>query len=338
MGDPSKIMQVGMGFFASKTLLVAVRLGLFTELAAGPRDARAIQVRFGLHERSLYDFLDALVALGFLDRTGLRETAVYANTEDTALFLDRKKASYIGGILEMADARLYHFWDRLEEGLKSGMPQNEAWGTDIPFFEAIYSDDFHLRAFLSAMSGIQKGNFQAFAERFDFAAYQTVCDVGGAGGHLAMAIVRANPSLQVTMLDLPRVADVAAENVTAAGLTDRVTVVGGDMFSDAFPKADVITMGLILHDWDLEKKKILIRKAYEALPEGGAFAVIENIIDDERKENAFGLLMSLNMLIETEGGFDYSAADFTDWTTEAGFKRTEVLPLTGPSSVVIAYK
>lgn len=338
MVDPSKIVQVGMGFWASKTLLVAVKLGLFTELARGPLSGAAIKERLGLHERSLYDFLDALVALGFLQRTGFLKDAVYSNAPDVDTFLDRNKPSYMGGILEMMDSRSYEIWGRLEDGLKSGKLQNEARTTGQGIFDAIYSDDAHLRGFLNAMSGIQMGNFMAFATGFDFSRYTTHCDVGGAGGQLAIQVARHNPHLQAASFDLPRVTEVAAENVAAAGLSERVQAVSGDMFNEPFPKADVITMGSILHDWDLSQKKQLMRKAHEALPDGGAFAVIETIIDDERRGNVFGMLMSINMLLETEGGFDYSAADFKGWATEVGFSRVEVVPLTGPSSAVIAYK
>ena len=122
------------------------------------------------------------------------------------------------------------------------------------------------------------------------------------------------------------------------GLADKVNVKTGDFFTDAFPKADIITMGNVLHDWGTTEKKMLINKAYEALPKGGALAVIENIIDDERRENAFGLLMSLNMLIETTEGYDYTLADFDTWVKEAGFSETSVMPLTGPTSAAIAIK
>jgi hypothetical protein len=121
-------------------------------------------------------------------------------------------------------------------------------------------------------------------------------------------------------------------------LSERVTAMGGDFFADPLPEADVITMGLILHDWNLEGKMHLIKAAYDALPEGGALIVIENLIDDARRENAFGLLMSLNMLIEFGDAFDFTGADFAGWCKEVGFRETEVVPLAGPTSAGIAYK
>jgi predicted O-methyltransferase YrrM len=335
--DPSKIMQIGSGFFATKTLLSAVELGLFTTLAREGKTGSALQTELGLHPRATADFLDALVALGFLQREGQSVTGVYKNAADTDLFLDRNKPQYIGGILEMMNHRLYGFWGNLTEALRTGQPQNEVKeGGDM--FATLYANEARLDGFLKAMSGIQMGPFMALAQAFDFSKYKTVCDVGGASGALSLVLGRQHPHLTLTTFDLPAVAPIAKRNVSAAGLGERVTVASGDFFKDALPRADVITLGNILHDWDAEQKQQLLRSVYASLPEGGVLIAIENVIDDERRKNAFGLLMSLNMLIETHGGFDYTGADFAGWAKKAGFKDTRVLPLVGPTSAIVAYK
>jgi hypothetical protein len=336
--DPSHIMQIGMGFWASKTLLTAVKLELFTCLATRPLTGKEIKYELCLNSRGLYDFLDTLVALGFLQRSGNKSTAVYSNSADTDFFLDKSKLSYIGGMLEMANNRLYPFWNFLEEGLRTGNPQNEIRIGRLSLFEEIYSDTDKTREFVNAMGGIQTGNFITFAKEFDFSGYNTLCDVGGAGAQLSAHIVSNNPHMRCTSFDLPPVAPIALENISKMGLASKIKIKSGDFFNDSFPKADVITMGNILHDWGTRDKKRLISKAYDSLPEGGALVVIENIIDDERRKNAFGLMMSLNMLIETAEGFDFTGADFNGWAIEAGFRKTYVMPLTGPSSAAIAIK
>lgn len=336
--DPSHVMQVGMGFWPSKTLLSAVELELFTELGDDSMTADAIRGALGLHRRGTHDFLDALVALGFLERDGETGSGRYRNTAETAAFLDKRSPTYIGGILEMSNARLYRFWVDLTEALKTGEPQNEIKHTGRPLFEELYSDPARLEQFMEAMTGISLGNFHALAEKFDFSRYESVCDVGGATGQLCAVLAGHHPHLRLTTLDLPVVAPIAERAVAAAGLNDRISVASGDFFAEPLPKADVITMGLILHDWNLERKRHLIRAAYEALPDGGAYIVIENLIDDARRENAFGLMMSLNMLIEFGDAFDFTGADFAGWCREAGFRKVEVLPLTGPASAGIAYK
>jgi hypothetical protein len=336
--DPSHIMQVGTGFWASKTMLSAVELELFTHLGADSMTGEQIGERLELHPRGIHDFLDTLVALRFLDREGDGSDGRYRNTAETAAFLDKRSPTYIGGILEMCNARLYRFWGDLTEALQTGKPQNEIKHTGKPMFEELYSDPARLEQFMNAMQGISLDNFHALAEKLDFSKYKTVCDVGGATGQLCTTLATHHPHLQCTSYDLPVVAPIAQKAIATAGLADRVTVASGDFFADPLPQADVITMGLILHDWNLDRKMHLIRAAYDALPEGGAFIVIENLIDDARRENAFGLMMSLNMLIEFGDAFDFTGGDFAGWCREAGFRDVEILPLTGPASAGVAYK
>ena len=336
--DPSHIMQVGLGFWGSKTLLSAVELELFTRLGSDGMTGSQIADALELNERAIPDFPDALVALELLDREGEGNDALYRNTPATAVFLDKASPAYIGGILEMNNARLYRFWGDLTQALQSGEPQNEIKHTGKGMFEALYSDPARLEQFMNAMSGISLGPVSALAEKFDFSKYDTLCDVGGATGQLSITVAGRHPHVRCTSFDLPVVEPIATRAIEAAGVSDRVTAMGGDFFADPLPEADVITMGLILHDWNLERKMHLIKAAYDALPEGGAFIAIENLIDDARRENAFGLLMSLNMLIEFGDAFDFTGADLAAWCKEVGFKKTEIVPLAGPTSAGIAYK
>jgi hypothetical protein len=331
-------MEVGLGFWASKTLLSAVELGLFTKLGSASMTGRELQEELGLSTRANPDFFDTLVALRFLDRDGDGSDARYRNTQETAVFLDRNNPGYIGGILEMANARLYRFWGDLTEALKTGRPQNEIKHTGAPVFQELYRQPERLEQFMDAMSGLSAANFAAFAEKFDFSRYRTLCDVGGATGQLSMIVAARHPHLRCISTDMPAVTAIAERNITASGLADRVSARSVDFFSEPLPSADVITMGMVLHDWNLENKMRLIQAVYDALPAGGAFVVIENLIDDARRENVFGLLMSLNMLIEFGDAFDFTAADFFRWCREVGFRDTEVIPLTGPASAGVAYK
>ena len=331
--SPDHILQTGLAFWASKTLLSAVEMEVFTELAKGPEDLPSLTGRLGLHPRSSRDFLDALVALGFLERTN----GHYANTPSSDLFLDKHKPSYIGGILEMANKRLYGHWCHLTPALRTGVNQNEAFGGEEPF-AALYADPTRLKGFLRAMTGISRGANIAIAERFPWSTYKTVADCGTAQGDLIVQIALKNSHLSGIGFDLPEVAPVFEEYVEENKLASRVKFQAGSFFTEPLPKVDVITMGHILHDWDLDEKRMLIRKAYEALPAGGAFIAYDSLIDDDRSTNAFGLLMSLNMLIETPGGFDYTGADCIGWIREAGFREARVEHLIGPDSMVIGIK
>ena len=336
--SPARIMEVGLGFWPSKTLLAAVELGVFTTLGPAAMTGSELQQALGLHARANPDFFDALVALRFLERDGDGANARYRTTAETAAFLDRRSPHYMGGFLEMANARLYRFWGDLAEGLRTGRPQNEIKHGGSGMFEELYRDPQRLELFMDAMSGISAANFTAFAEQFPFSRYQTLCDVGGATGQLSMIAARRHPHLRCTSVDLPAVTAIAERRIAAAGLSDRVLTRSVDIFREPLPPADVVSMGMVLHDWNLEKKLQLIRAAYDALPAGGAFVVIENLIDDARREHVFGLMMSLNMLIEFGEAFDFTAADFFGWCRRVGFRETAVIALGGPASAAVAYK
>ncbi len=332
--DPGPIMQLGLGFWGSKALLSAVELGLFTELArTGPLTVEQLRKNLDLHPRSAGDFFDALVALGMLHRREGR----YRNTPATAAFLDRDAPGYLGGLLEMASVRLYGFWGDLTEGLRTGRPQNEIkHGGDV--FGTLYQDSERVEKFMHAMTALSMGANIAIAERFPWDEYQTFVDVGGAEGGLAVQIAQAHDHLTGGSFDLPVVQPFFEKYVASFGLTDRLRFHVGDFFKDPLPQTDVLIMGHVLHDWNLEQKKHLIQTAYDGLPESGALIVYEAIIDDGRRENAVGLLASLNMLIETEGGFDFTGAACQGWLRQAGFRKTEVTHLVGPDSMVVGYK
>lgn len=294
---------------------------------------RLSKTRLGLHPRSAMDFLDSLVALGMLERLD----GLYSNTLESDFYLDRTKTTYIGNFFELWNARGYPFWGTLGEALKTGKPQNEIKrGEDV--FEAIYAVPEKLRLFLRSMTGHSLPSAMAIAEKFPWRKYKTFVDIGAAEGCLPVQVALANPHLVGESFDLPVVRPFFEEYVASFGLKDRIHFRAGDFFNDPLPTADVLVMGMILHDWNLEVKRLLLKKAYDALPNGGALIIYEHLIDDQRRENVAGLLISLMMLIETQGGFDYTGADCQGWMREAGFKETYVEELTGIESMVVGLK
>ena len=328
-----RIEQVALGFMASKVLFTALELGLFTQLAKGPLETDEVRRHCGLHPRSVRDFLDALVALGMLERNG----EVYSNTPETDFYLDRAKPSYCGGIFEMWNARGYRFWASLTEGLQTGKPQNEIKaGEDL--FTALYSNPDKLRLFLQSMTAHSMPSAMAIARQFPWQKYKTLVDIGTAEGCLLVQVALANPHLLGQGFDLPMVQPFFEDYVASFNLQNRLRFHPGDFFRDPLATTDVLVMGMILHDWDLNEKRILLKKAHEILPNGGALIVYEHLIDDERRKNIAGLLMSLTMLIETQGGFDYTGADCCEWMREAGFRETRVEQLTGVESMVVGIK
>jgi len=331
--SPEPILQLGLGFWASKTFLSSIELGVYTELAKAPQPANELASKLSLHPRGARDFFDTLVALGMLRR----ENGHYANTPVTETFLDREKPGYIGGLFEMSNARLYGFWGHLTEALRTGQPQNEIKSGGSLFAE-LYSNPKRLAGFLRAMTGVSMGSAMALAATFPWKDYKSVIDIGCAEGCVPVAVARQHPHLTGGGFDLAVVQPYFENYVAANGLSDRLKFHAGDFFNNELPSADVLVFGHVLHDWSLEEKKMLLAKAYRALPEGGAIVVYEAIIDDDRSKNTFGLLMSLNMLIETPGGFDYTGSDCIGWMREAGFRDARVEHLVGPDSMVIGIK
>ncbi|HYC01819.1 MAG TPA: methyltransferase [Azospirillaceae bacterium] len=332
--SPDQIFQVGFGFWGSKVLLSAVEIGLFTELASAPQSLASLSRRLDLHPRAAADFLDALVSMGFL----ARENGLYANTPTTDAYLDRSKESYVGGLLEMASVRMYPFWGSLTEALRTGLPQNEAKNGGPDPFQAIYADPDVLKGFLQAMTGISRPVAASIGERFNWSSYRTFADIGCAQGGLMTHVAARHPHLKGVGFDLPPVRPVFEHHVRSAGLQDKLRFEGGDFFVDALPEAEVLVLGHILHDWDLERKRALVAKCYEALRGGGALIVYDALIDDERRTNTFGLLMSLNMLIETPGGYDYTGPDCEGWMRAAGFRMTRTEMLTSTHGMVVGFK
>jgi hypothetical protein len=331
--SPASIMALGMGFWGSKAVLSAVELGVFSALAAGPLDGEALRARLKLHARGARDFFDCLVALRMLDKRDGR----YDNTPETDFFLDRAKPSYIGGILEMANRRLYGFWGHLSEALRTGLPQNEIKGGEN-LFAALYSDPARLEGFLKAMTGVSLPTARSIAGAFDWQGRKTFADIGCAQGGLIAEVASAHSHLRGIGFDLPPVEPIFEAYMRQRGLSGRTEFRPGSFFENELPGVEVLVMGHILHDWDLAQKKMLLAKAHRALPEGGALIVYDAMIDDERRENSFGLLMSLNMLVETPGGFDYTGSDCLAWMREAGFREARVQHLQGPYSMAVALK
>jgi hypothetical protein len=329
---PNAILQLGTAFFGSRTLLSAVGLGVFTELAAGPLDGETLRLRLGLHDRAASDFFDALVALRMLERTD----EGYANAPASALYLDRNKPSYVGAWLEMADRRLFRIWDSLTAAMKSGRPQNEFGDADP--FAAMYANAAALESFAKEMTAVSLPVASALAEAFPWQRYETFIDIGAMQGAVPVLLAKRWPHLAGGGFDLPQVRPIFEAYVSTHGLGGRLQFHPGDFRREPLPAAAVLIMGHILVDWDLSMKKQLLQRAYAALPKGGALVIYDMLIDDDRRENAMALLMSLNMLIETAGGGTYTGADCIGWMRSAGFADVTVSRLPAAHSMLVGIK
>jgi hypothetical protein len=330
---PDRIVKLGLAFRAAKALLSAVELGVFTALAESPLDLDTLRKRVGIDERGARDFFDALVALGMLERD---ESGRYANTLETDLYLDRQKPTYIGGELDHFNTYVYPHWNLLTPALRTGKPQSGARATG--HYPALYADQAALETLVKGMTGGTLPVAKALAAKFNWQNYKTIIDVGTAQGCLPVQIAHAHPHISGGGFDLPPVAPHFGNYVREHDLSHRLRFYAGDFLQDPLPSADVLVFGRVLHNWDIATKRMLLKKAYDALPAGGVLIVYERLIDDKRRVNAAALLASVNMVIMTAGGFDFTGADCIGWMREAGFRNMRVELLTSEYSMVVGTK
>jgi hypothetical protein len=331
--SPEHILDIGFAFRKSKALLSAVELGVFATLADGPQSAEALTRRLGLQGRGARDFFDVLVALKLLDRD---ESNRYANAPDCATYLDPRQQTYIGGLLEYLNARMYRSWESLTPALRQGTAQcgpSVAGG-----FTGFFADEAALKIFLKGMTGGSRLAARALAQNFPWEAYRTVIDIGTAQGCVPVEIAQAHGHLSGGGFDLPQLQPAFTSYVRERGLDSRLAFYPGNFFEDPLPAANVLIMGRVLHDWGVPARKLLLSKAHEALPAGGALIVHETFIDDARRSRAHSLLASLNMLIQTDDGSEFTARECMMWMREAGFGKPRVVPLAGGHAAVIATK
>jgi hypothetical protein len=330
--SPDRIFELGHAFRKAKVLLSAVELDVFSVLSGGELDLETLRARTGVAERGARDFFDALVSLALLQRSA---EGRYSNTNDAAFYLDAGKPTYVGHELLYFSERMYPHWHLLTPALRSGKPQS---ADPSDYFQRLYADPASVKKFVAGMTSGSRMAARSIAAMFAWRDVRTFVDVGTAEGCLLVEIARAHPHLQGVGFDLPQVRPMFDRHVRQHQQHDRLTFRPGNFLADALPQADVLVMGRILHNWDLRTKRMLLRKAYEAVAPGGALLVYERLIDDDRRSSVAGLLASLHMLIMTEGGFDFTAADCIGWMRESGFRDAEVHRLQGGYSMIVTWK
>jgi hypothetical protein len=331
--SPNRVLSAAFAFRSSKVLLSAVDLGVFPALLDGPLRLEALVGKLGLHGRGAHDFFDTLVSLGFLSRDA---DGRYHNVPDCSVYLDPDQPTYIGGVLEYLSGSNYEAWGALTAALREGTPQ--AGPSAAGGYAAFYDEPSRLESFLRGMTSGSVLPARALAEAFPWKNYHSVIDIGTAQGCVPVELARSHSHLIGGGFDLPVVEHVFNGYVDRHGLGKRLKFYGGDFFHDPLPSADVLVMGRILHNWDLDTKKLLLAKAYTALPPGGALIVCETLIDDARRLQSHSLLASLNMMIQTAGGFEFTGAECATWMREAGFETMNITPLAAFYSAVVATK
>lgn len=320
------LMALSTGFWAFKTLAAAHELDLFSHLAGGPgTTAGELAQALGLNPRPAEMLLTGCTALGLLEKTDGR----YRNTPLSETYLVRGKPYYFGGFVQMADQRLYAGWGRLAEALRTNRPTTWDPAAQSSMFDG--EDPLVLTLFWEAMHSLSTMTARKLGEAVDLSHFRRLLDIGGGSGAYDIELCKQYGNLRATVFDLPHVAAIAAGKIAEAGLADRIETAGGNFF-ERFPgDHDVHLLSMILHDWDEAKNRALLRRSFEALPDGGAVIISELLVNDEKTGPAPAALMSLNMLIETEGR-NYTPAEYSAWLEEAGFGHIETVWFDAPAA------
>ncbi|GAA2273914.1 methyltransferase [Kitasatospora cystarginea] len=326
------VKRLANGFCHAKLLLAANELSVFADLHQhGPSTEAELAGRLGLNRRGTRELLHGLVLLELLE---LRDGR-YANSATASATLVPGGADYVGGFLRRADHMLYPAWQNLAQALASGEPQAAGAGQEA--FRAMLDDPRQRDQYLQMMdsaNGLIAGHL---ADAFEWNSHQHVADIGGCRGNLVAQLAIRHPHLRATVFDLPELASSCADHAAELGVTERVRFHAGDFFTDLLPRADVLILGHVLHNWSVEQREFLVRKAYEAVNPGGALLIYDAMLSDEPTDLA-RILISLNMLLVTEEGSEYTVGEGSQWLAAAGCADIRAQPLGHSDTLLVGRK
>lgn len=322
---PDPILELIDAFRRSKVMFTAVSMGVFERLHAGPLTAAG----FGWDLSATERLLDACRGLGLVTKDGDR----YANSQLAEEYLVRSSPRALTGYIQYSNDVLYQLWGKLDDAVREGTHRwEQVYGSKTALFDYFYRTEDAKRDFLMGMHGFGQISSAAVVAAFDLSRFRRLVDLGGATGHLALAAIERYPSMTAAVLDLPPVLAVAREHVGT-----RVDLIAADFLTDELPEADLFALGRILHDWSEPKIRLLLRKTWERLPEGGALLIAEKLMHEDKSGPVPAHLQSLNMLVVTEGR-ERTLGEYTALLREAGFSSVEARHTGTPLDVTLAIK
>ena len=334
LSDAAPILEMIEAFRRSKAMFVGVSLRIFDRLAEEPATAARLAAEMNVNGEALERLLDTLVAL-FLLR---KDAALYRNTATADTFLVATSPHSMRGYILYSNDILYPMWDHLEDAVREGSHRwEQTFALQGPLFSSFFQTEDSMRVFLLGMHGFGMMTSSALAGVFDLSRFRTACDLGGATGHLLLALLDRYPSMQGVLFELPRVLEFARQRLAAEPHAARITFTAGDFFAGALPAADLFVMGRIVHDWSVDKVLLLLNRIHQALPPGGGLLIAEKLLVDDKTAPATANLQSLNMLICTEGK-ERSLPEYTKLLQQAGFTSIEGRRTGTPLDAILAVK
>jgi acetylserotonin N-methyltransferase len=332
--DPAVVVDLIEAFRRSKSMFAAVALGVFDNLAAGPRSAHALAQELHLNPDALERLLDSCVSLRLLVKEGER----YANAPVATTYLCRGSPRRLTGYIHYSNTFLWKLWADLEGAIREGTHRwQQAFGWEGPIFANFFHSEDAKREFLIGMHGFGLLSSPEVVAAFDLSRFHRLVDLGGATGHLATTACQRYPGLRAVVFDLPEAVPLAREVVASSPVADRIEVTAGNFFTDPLPEGDLFAVGRILHDWAEDKIHTLLRRIFERLPARGGLLIAEKLLADDKTGPTGALMQSLNMLVCTEGK-ERSLSEYEHLLKQAGFAAVQGRRTSGPLDAVLATK
>jgi acetylserotonin O-methyltransferase len=332
--DPAIVLDCIEAFRRSKAMFAGVSLGVFDALVNGSRSSTQLAPELKADADTLERLLNALVGLGLLTKQGDR----FANAPAATAYLTSASPLRLTGYINYSNDVIWKLWANLEDAVREGTHRwKQTYGTEGPIFDRFFENEARKREFLMGMHGFGVISSPHVANAFDLARFRTVADLGGATGHLTIALCRRWPNLNGVVFDLAAAVPLAHEIVGASPVKDRIRVVAGDFFQDELPKADLYALGRILHDWTEAKCEKLLARIFDALPSGGGLLIAEKLLLEDKSGPRWAQSQDLNMLTCTEGR-ERTLGEYESLLKAAGFRDVTGCRTASPIDAVLAVK
>ncbi len=321
--SPAPILDLIEAFRRSKTLFTAVKLGVFDRLHEAPAAASDFE------HPAMDRLLDGCVSLGLLEK----RDGKFINTPLAEEYLVRSSPRSFYGYIVYSNDALYPMWGHLDDAIREDSHRwKQTFGTDGPLWDYFFRTAEAKHDFLMGMHGFGQLTSPSIAGAFDLSGYRKLVDLGGATGHLALAVRDRYPQIQAAVFDLPPVIAVVRELVG-----QRAELIAGDFLSGELPEADLFALGRILHDWNEDKLRRLLKKIFDRLPAGGALLIAEKLMAEDRRGPVAAHMQSLNMLVVTEGR-ERTLSEYATLLYSAGFETVKGRVTGTPLDAILAVK
>jgi SAM-dependent methyltransferase len=320
-----ELAQTVYGFRASRIILTAFELGLFSKLADKTLSSERLAKIIGADGRATDRLLNALCELGLVKKSRGR----FANAKIARNFLVAGRPQFMAGLTHTANQ--WQSWHTLSAAVRRG--------TAVIDRKARFTDEKRLSGFIAAMH--ERSSLQAprIVKLLHLENVSRFLDIGAGSGDYAIALARCKKSSRAVVFDLPEVLQLTRNYVRQAGLLSRFDFIGGDFHCDDWGKGyDLVLLSAIVHMNSPEENRRLIARAANSLNGGGQLVIQDFIMRLDRTKPGMGAIFALNMLVATAHGDSYTAREVSGWMQEAGLKMIKKKNTPFDAALLIGWK